>query len=125
MGESAKMSGGPAMNVDEFVRIRVLPEFQPVVAMLRELMHEMAPEATEQISYGIPMYKGRKIFAFINPTKKDITFGFSHGGEFEDKFNLLRGKGKVSKHVKIKNLQSVNKDVLRYYIRQALEFDKK
>jgi len=119
------MGGELSMTVDEFVKSKVLPEFQPVVAMLRELMCEMAPEATEQISYGIPMYKGRKIFAFINPTKKDITFGFSHGGEFEDKFNMLRGKGKVSKHIKIKNLQSVNKDVLRYYIRQALEFDKK
>jgi hypothetical protein len=113
------------MNVDEFVTSKVLPELQPVVAMLRELMREMAPEATEQISYGIPMYKARKIVAFINPTKKDITFGFSHGGEFEDKFDLLRGKGKVSKHVKIKNLQNVNKDVLRYYIRQALELDSK
>jgi hypothetical protein len=114
-----------AMTVDEFVKNKVLPELQPVVAMLRELMREMAPDATEQISYGIPMYKGGKIVAFINPTKKDITFGFSHGGEFEDKFNLLRGKGKVSKHVKIKNLKNVNKEALRYYIRQALELDMK
>jgi hypothetical protein len=114
-----------SMTVDEFVESKVPLELQPIVAMLRELMREMAPYATEEISYGIPIYKGRKIFAFINPTKKDITFGFSHGGEFEDKFNLLRGKGKVSKHVKIKNLQNVNKEALRYYIRQALEFDMK
>ena len=113
------------MTVDEFVKSKVLPELQPVVAMLRELMRETAPDATEGIHYGIPMYKGRKIFAFINPTKKDITFGFSHGGEFEDKFHLLRGTGKVSKHVKIKNLRSVNKEALRYYIRQALELDMK
>jgi hypothetical protein len=119
------MDGELSTTVDEFVQSKVLPELQPVVAMLRELMLEMAPEATEQISYGIPMYKARKIVAPINPTKKDITFGFSHGGEFEDKFNMLQGKGKVSKHVKIKNLQSVNKDALRYYIRQALEFDSK
>ena len=68
------------MTVDEFVESKVPLELQPIVAMLRELMREMAPYATEEISYGIPMYKGRKIFAFINPTKKDITFGFSHGG---------------------------------------------
>jgi hypothetical protein len=113
------------MNVDEFVKTGVLPELQPVVAMVRELMHEMAPDATEAIRYGIPSYKGRKIFAVISPTKKDITLSFSHGGEFEDKFDMLRGQGKVSKHVKIKNLQSVNKDALRYYIRQALEIDAK
>jgi len=45
--------------------------------------------------------------------------------EFEDKYNLLRGVGKVSKHVKIKNLADANKDALRYYIKQALEFDAK
>jgi len=113
------------MTVDEFVKTKVLPELHPVVTMVRELMREMAPDATEAIRYGIPSYKGRKIFAVISPTRKDITLSFSHGGEFEDNYGLLRGKGKVSKHVKIKNLQSVNKDALRYYIRQALEFDAK
>jgi hypothetical protein len=81
------------MTVDEFVKTKVLPEFQPVVAMVRELMREMAPDTTEAIRYGIPSYKGRKIFAVISPTKKDITLSFSHGGEFEDKFDLLRDMG--------------------------------
>jgi hypothetical protein len=112
-------------NVDEFVKTRVLPEFQPVVAMLRELLRETAPGAQEEMKYGIPTYKGRRIFAVISPTKKDVTFAFSRGAEFEDNYGLLRGKGTVSKHVKIKNLNSVDKDALRYYIRQALEFDRR
>jgi hypothetical protein len=65
------------------------------------------------------------MLAVISPTKKDITFAFSRGAEFEDKFGLLKGVGTVSKHVKIKDLKTVNKDALRYYIRQALEFDAK
>lgn len=113
------------MDVDEFVKTRVLPELQPVVAMLRELMREMAPDAAEEMRYGIPAYKGRRILVVISPTKKDITFAFSRGAEFEDRYGLLQGKGNVSKHVKIKNLQTVNKEALRSYIRQALEFDAK
>ena len=113
------------MTVDEFVQARVLPEFQPVVARLRELMKECAPNVTESISYGIPAYKGRKILAVISPTKKDITFSFSRGGQFEDKYGLLRGVGKSSKHMKIKDLAGANLEALRYYIRQALEFDAK
>ena len=113
------------MTVDEFVKARVLPEFHPIVAMLRELMREMAPNATEAISYGIPAYRGKLILVVISPTKKDITFAFSRGAEFQDKYGLLRGNGKVSKHVKIKNLQDVDKDALRYYIKQALELDAK
>jgi uncharacterized protein YndB with AHSA1/START domain len=118
-----KPGGKASMTVDEFVKARVLPEFQPVVAMLRELMREMAPDVKEEIHYGIPAYKGRRILAVISPTRKDITFAFSRGAEFEDTFGLLQGRGNVSKHVKIKNLQNINKDALRYYIRQALELD--
>jgi hypothetical protein len=36
---------------------------------------------------------------------------------------LLQGKGKVSKHVKIRTFQDIDKEALRYYIKQALEFD--
>ena len=111
------------MTVDDFVRTKVLPEFQPIVAVIRELMKECAPDAKEVINYGIPAYKAKRILAVISPTKKDITFAFSRGAEFEDKYGLLRGVGKVSKHVKIKKLAEVNKDALRYYIQQALEFD--
>lgn len=113
------------MNVDEFVKTRVLPEFQPIVAMLRELMPETVPDVKEEMRYGIPAYKARRIIAVISPTKKDITFAFSRGAEFEDNYRLLRGKGTISKHVKIKDLNSVNRDALRYYIGQALEFDRK
>ncbi len=112
-------------TVDEFVEARVLPQFHPIVAMLRELMRETAPNATEAISYDMPTYTCRRIFAYIIPNKKGITFSFTHGTEFEDKYGLLRGKGKVSRHVTIKNLQAIDKDALRYYIAQALELDAK
>ena len=113
------------MTVDDFIQARVLPEFRPVVAMIRELMKECAPAVTEAISYGIPAYKGNRILAVISPTKKDVTFSFSRGVQFEDKYGLLRGVGKSSRHVKIKNLAGANLDALRYYIKQALEFDEK
>ena len=41
-------------DVDKFVKRRVLPEFQPVVGILRALMREMAPDATEELQYGLP-----------------------------------------------------------------------
>jgi hypothetical protein len=110
-----------AMTVDEFVKQKVLPEHQEIVALIRQLMREMAPDAKEGISYGIPVWKVKR----ISPTKKDITFAFSRGAEFEDRYGLLRGVGKVSKHIKIKSLEDANIDALRYYIKQALEFDEK
>ncbi len=111
------------LTVDEFVKTRVLPELRPIVQMLRKLMRGEAPSAQEVMSYGIPAYKGKKMLAVISPTKKDITFAFSRGADFEDKYGLLRGVGKVSKNVKIKDLKEVNKEALRYYIKQALALD--
>ena len=110
-------------SVDIFIKARVLPEFQPVVALIRQLMRECAPEAQEVISYGIPAYRIKRIIAVISPTRKDITFAFSRGAEFEDKYGLLRGVGHVSRHVKIKHLSDANMDALRDYIRQALALD--
>jgi hypothetical protein len=112
------------MTVDEFVRDRVLPEHQEIVALLRELMRETAPDAKEVISHGVPGWQGKRMLAVISPTKKDITFAFSHGSLFEDKYGLLKGEGKMSKHLKIKNLKDANKTALRYYIKQALKVDK-
>jgi hypothetical protein len=113
------------LTVDDFVSTKVLPELQPIVSMIRELMKEYAPNVKEAISYGIPAYQGKRILAVISPTKKDITFSFSRGAQMEDKYDLLRGVGKSSRHVKIKKLAEANKEALRYYIQQALELDEK
>jgi hypothetical protein len=113
------------MNLDEFVRSKVLPDFRPVVAAIRSLMKEVAPEAKEAISYGIPMYGLKKPIAWINPTKTGVTFGFRQGAYFEDRYGLLRGVGKHARHVRMKNLDQVNKPALKYYIKQALTLDKR
>jgi hypothetical protein len=113
------------MTVDEFVQTQVLPEFHPVVGMIRQLMKEAAPQAQELISYGLPAYKVKRIIAVISPNKEGITFSFSRGAQFEDRYGLLKGSGKSSKHVKIKNLATVNQEALHYYIQKAVEFDQK
>jgi hypothetical protein len=111
------------MTVDEFVKNKVLPEYQPIVSMLRGLMFEMAPDIKEVINYGIPVYKKKRAIAVISPTKKGITFAFSRGSQFEDKYGLLEGEGKISKNLRIKSIENVNKDALKYYIKQALDMD--
>ncbi|MGH2688180.1 MAG: DUF1801 domain-containing protein [Actinomycetota bacterium] len=111
------------ITVDEFVAEKVLPEYHDIVAMLRELMREAAPDATELVSYGMPMWKGRWPLAWISPNKAGITFGFTYGREFDDPYGLLRGDGKHARHVKIRKAADVNRDAIRHYVRQALEFD--
>ena len=111
------------MSVDEFVQTRVLPELHPVVALIRDLMKEYAPEVKEVFRYGMPCFKRKAILAYLTPNKNDITFSFVHGVEFEDKYSLLRGKAKWARYVKIKSVAEANLEALRYYIDQAFVFD--
>ena len=104
------------ITVDEFVDTKVLPEFRPVVEMLRELMKKHVPDAHEHISYGIPNYTRNKGLAVISPTKKDITFAFSAGASFEDRYNLLQGVGHVSKNLKLRSVDDISEEALVYCI---------
>ena len=113
------------MSVDEFLRTKVPPAYSDIMTILRRLIHETAPEAKETISYGILAYRRNHIIAVLNPTKKGITFAFSKGAEFEDKFGLLEGVGKLSKNLRFKSVNDVNEDAVHYYIKQALEQDSK
>ena len=112
------------MTVDEFVKSNVLPEFQPVVAAIRSLMKEAAPDAREMMSYGLPMYIQRLTVAWISPSKTGITFSFMRGVSFQDKYGLLRGSAKHARYVKMKTVGEVNEPALKYYVKQALKFDK-
>jgi uncharacterized protein YdhG (YjbR/CyaY superfamily) len=113
------------MSVDEFIARKVQPELRETVERIRQTLRELAPSAEEVISYGIPAYRVQRIIAVISPTKKDITLAFSRGAEMEDRYGLLKGVGKVSKNLKFKKAEDVQKDVLEYYVRQALELDAK
>ncbi len=114
-----------SMTVDEFVEERVLPDYWEVVEAIRLYMKELAPEAEEMISYGVPAYKRKRIIAVISPTKQDITLSFSRGAQFEDKYNRLKGVGKSSKHLKFKAVGGVKREIMEYYVKQAVEFDDK
>jgi hypothetical protein len=54
------------MTVVDFVRIRVLPEFWPVVGMIRELMKECAPNALNQLRRAL----AEKGMAFVGAKMK-------------------------------------------------------
>lgn len=111
------------ITVNEFVKRKVLPKYRPIVEELRRLIHRAAPDATEVMSYGIPNYRGKRGLAVISPAKTHITLAFSRGAEFEDKYGLLEGVGKVSKNLRFREVQDINEEAFRYYMKQALKLD--
>lgn len=113
------------MNVDEYVESKVQPEFRKIVALIRQAMRELAPQAHEEIRYGMPVYKGKSLFAWINPPKKDVKLSFTRGKQLEDSYGLLKGTAKGSRYLRFKNTAEVKKEVLEYYVKQALVLDAK
>ncbi len=113
------------MTVDEFVESKVLPEYRGIVVELRKLMRQNAPHVREVMSYGLPMYTQNGPVAWISPNKTGITLGFRRGRAFDDRYGLLRGVGKHAQHLRIKSMADVSKPALRYYIKQAVNLDKR
>jgi hypothetical protein len=111
------------MTVDDFVESNVLPKYRPVVAAIRSLMKQAAPDAREMMSYGLPMYVQRLTVAWISPSKTGITFSFMRGVGLEDKYGLLRGSAKHARYVKMKDVADMNRAALKYYVKQALKLD--
>lgn len=111
------------ITVDEFIKTKIKSEFREAAEYIRAVMREYAPNSKELVGYGIPMWRGNKMLAVLSPTKTEITFSFSRGAEFEDKYKLLGGVGKVSKFIKLKEVNDVSKTQLAYYIKQALKLD--
>jgi hypothetical protein len=101
-------------TVDEFVQARVAPEMQPIVARLRELMRTLAPTAREMISYDMPVWVEHHIIAYLTAAPQHVTFSFTLGVNFEDKYGLLKGKAKHARYLRLKKVEEINQAALRY-----------
>lgn len=52
-----------------------------------------------------------------------IDFGFLKGAKMEDKFEVLKGKGKAIRVLPQKG--KLNKEIVDYFVKQAIEINKK
>lgn len=105
------------------VAAKVPDGFQPVVAALRRLMQEWAPDVREAVRHGSPSWRAGGPLAIISITKSHLTLAFDRGAEFDDRHGLLAGTGTKSRHVKLKSAATIDEEALRDYIAQALRLD--
>jgi hypothetical protein len=111
--------------VENYVQTHVLPQHHAVVTALRALMRECAPKATESFAYNMPVWIGKRIFAYMNGNQKGITFSFVYGTQLSDPRGLLKGSAKTARFVRLKSVDEIDacEDALRDYVRQALAID--
>ncbi|HYG83470.1 MAG TPA: DUF1801 domain-containing protein [Verrucomicrobiae bacterium] len=114
-------------NVEIFIEQKVLPQYKEIVTKFRELVREKYPELKEEMRGGtekypgVPVYRLKRIVITISPTKQGITFAFTDGGQFQDKYNQLEGAGHKTLNLRLKSIDEFDEAQMQYYIDQAIK----
>ena len=100
-------------------------EIQAVVSALRELVLSLFPDAVEtsdadNLGYGFDKGNKRLVFV-ITPHRSHVNLGFFRGAELPDPLRLLKGSGKLHRHVKVRSLEALENPDLESLMVLALE----
>jgi hypothetical protein len=116
-------------KVDEFIDAKVKKQYRSIVDNFRKLISLEFTQIKEEMRggtekyYGVPVYRHKKIMITISPTKNGITFSFTDGKKFEDKYSLMEGLGNKSQNLRLSKSEDFKDEIMRYYINQALMFE--
>lgn len=88
--------------IDDYIRgctKMVVPLFEE----LRAFIHATLPSVTENMQYGVPVFKNAHgvPVIYLFGSKHHVNFGFLRCSELKDPHAVLIGSGKPSKHIKV------------------------
>ena len=95
-----------------------------VVAAIRAVVREAAPEARESIKWAQPVYELDGPFAYVKAFPRSVTFGLWRGADIAHPAGLLEGDGDRMRHVKITESSQVRPDVFADWVRQAVALNR-
>jgi len=114
----------PANNVDEY--LSNLPMWQrDKLSMFRNLVHEVAPETTEDIKWAVPVFfiGGKMVFA-MSAFKAHVKYNFILNGALLDDVDGLFNNGlesKKNRSIDLQENETIDKNKLRALISQAIK----
>lgn len=94
-----------------------------IVAKVREIILEAAPEADESIKWAQPVYEINGPFAYIKAFKNSVNFGFWRGVDIQDSYDLLVGSGEKMRHIQLVNLDDIKEGAFKDYVQQAIKLN--
>ena len=92
-----------------------------LLEQLRQLIHESVPGTTEAIKWGFPVFTKTKNYAYFRFSKKHITLGFYNPEKIDDPDGLLEGAGDTLKHIKIKQQEDIDVQLLKKWLKAIAE----
>jgi hypothetical protein len=112
-----------AKTVDEYIA-GLQGWQQEVVAAIRAIVQEAAPEAKESIKWAQPVYEVDGPFAYIKAHSGSVNFGFWRGVDLTDPGGLLEGTGGKMRHVKLAGMSDIRKRAFKDFVRQAIQLNR-
>lgn len=100
--------------VKEYINKQPSPQ-KEICLKLREIIMKTLPNTNEEMKWGTPVYCGHKIY--IGSFKKQVNLGFQIKGLSEEEVSELQGTGKTMKHIKIFNLDDIDKEKIKKFIK--------
>jgi len=92
-----------------------------ILKKLRGIVFDNYPKVKERIMYGGIMFSLTEDFGGVFIYENHISFEFSNGYKFDDSKNLLEGKGKYRRHLKLKSLDDIETKKVDFFIKQTKE----
>src|SRR5688572_18642085 len=92
---------------------------QEILQTIRQLIHETLPQVTEEFKWGRPIFRTNKDFAYLKSAKTYVTLGFFNFQKLNDPGNRLEGTGKDMRHIKLKTITDIDRDLLTEWFKAA------
>jgi hypothetical protein len=107
-------------------------QVKEIAEKLRELIVSVYPDVVEVpwpkqriIGYGVGPKKMSEHFCYIGAHKEHVNLGFYYGADLSDPRGVLEGTGKKLRHIKVREIEDVNRPSLRQLIELSLDERKK
>jgi hypothetical protein len=103
-----------------------------IAKRLRKLIVDVYPDVVEVpwpkqriVGYGVGPNKMSEHFCYIGAHKEHVNLGFYYGAVLSDPKGLLEGTGKKFRHIKVRDIEEVDRPPLRHMVQLSLEERKK
>jgi len=92
-----------------------------MVVQIRDLYLKFDADLIEDIKYGgLVFNKEKDLIGGIFVYKEHISIEFSYGVHLSDPSSVLEGKGKLRRHIKIKNLSDIKDKKVSRYVKESI-----
>lgn len=114
--------------------LEFIPEHElKIVEVLRKIIFNTIPEATEKLAYNVPFYYRNSRICFIWPgsvpwggTKEGVQLGFCKGFLLQDESGFLKGQDlKEVRSITFHSVSEIDAELLMSFLFEAVEIDER